>query len=192
MGNKKFTENLEPDKIYHVFNRGINGAKIFNSNANYHFFLLKLQEHITPIADLYCYCLLPNHFHLLLKIKSEEEIYKLLNNKDKTAKQIVFQKFSNFFNSYAQAYNKGQGRSGKLFDLPFKRKNIENEEYLRQTVLYIHNNPKKHGIINNVSQFLFSSFKEIVSDRPTFLKRNEVICWFENKENFIFSNLNQP
>jgi REP element-mobilizing transposase RayT len=143
MGNKKYTEHLEPDKYYHIFNRGINGAELFCSKENYRFFILKLKQHILPVAEVYCYCLLPNHFHLLVKIKSEEQILTTINKTNKSTQQIVFQKFSNFFNSYAQAFNKEQDRSGKLFDLPFRRKNIQTEEYLKRTVLYIHNNPKK-------------------------------------------------
>ncbi len=191
MGNKKYTENLEPDRFYHVFNRGINGAQLFNSIGNYPFFLQKMQQHILSVADVYCYYLLPNHFHLLVKVKSEEEIFEKINIIGKTINQIVYQKFSNFFNSYAQSYNKEQGRSGKLFDLPFRRKNIESENYLRKTVLYIHNNPKKHGIEMDIQKYPFSSFHVLISDRETFLKREEIIEWFDDKENFIYCNLNQ-
>lgn len=191
MGNKKYTDTLEPDRYYHVFNRGINGERIFSSHSNYQFFISKMQHHIGEIVDVFCYCLLPNHFHLLLRVKSEGEIMQVESNKTKSAQKLVYQKFSNFFNSYAQAYNKELGRTGKLFDLPFRRKNIEEEIYLRKTVLYIHQNPKKHGIETDIDKYPFSSFHVLISDRETFLKREEIIEWFDDKENFIYCNLNQ-
>ena len=71
---KKHTEPLEPDRIYHIYNRGINGENIFKEERNYAYFLTKYAKCISPIADTYAYCLLKNHFHLAVKIKTEEEL----------------------------------------------------------------------------------------------------------------------
>ena len=68
---------LKPDETYHIFNRANGNEKIFLSSENYRFFLEKFKLHIQPIADTYCYCLLPNHFHFLIRIKSEEELQKI-------------------------------------------------------------------------------------------------------------------
>ena len=65
---------MEPDKIYHIYNRGINGENLFKEERNYSYFLNKYASCITAIADTYAYCLLKNHFHLAVKIKSEQEI----------------------------------------------------------------------------------------------------------------------
>ena len=59
---------------YHIYNRGVNGEDIFVEERNYHLFLKLVERHLIPVADLFAYCLLKNHFHLSVRIKSEEEI----------------------------------------------------------------------------------------------------------------------
>jgi putative transposase len=71
---KKNIELLEPDRIYHIYNRGINGENIFKEERNYRYFLEKYAQYIEPIADTFAYCLLKNHFHIAIRTKSEAEI----------------------------------------------------------------------------------------------------------------------
>lgn len=66
--------SLEPDKFYHIYNRANRNEKIFLNTGNYQFILRKYQQYIEAIVETFCYCLMPNHFHLLIKIKSPEEI----------------------------------------------------------------------------------------------------------------------
>ena len=61
----------QPHQIYHVFNQGNNQQPIFFRTANYHYFLQKMKRHLTPFADILCYCLMPNHFHWLLHVRPE-------------------------------------------------------------------------------------------------------------------------
>ena len=71
---KKNIELLEPDRIYHIYNRGINGENIFKEERNYRYFLEKYAKYVEPIADTFAYCLLKNHFHIAIRTKSEAEI----------------------------------------------------------------------------------------------------------------------
>jgi putative transposase len=71
---KKNIELLEPDRIYHIYNRGINGENIFKEERNYRYFLEKYAKYIEPIADTFAYCLLKNHFHIAIRTKSEAAI----------------------------------------------------------------------------------------------------------------------
>ena len=64
---------LQPDSYYHVFNRGVNRQNLFFEGRNYGYFLQLYAHHIEPVADTYAYCLLPNHFHLLVRVKTEAE-----------------------------------------------------------------------------------------------------------------------
>jgi len=70
-------EPLQVDSYYHIYNRGINGENIFKEERNYDYFLQKYTQFVSPIAETYSYCLMKNHFHLLVKTRSESEI-KLL------------------------------------------------------------------------------------------------------------------
>src|SRR6188474_2965993 len=63
------------DTYYHIYNRGVNGEDIFVEERNYDLFLRLYEKHLTPVSDLLTYCLLRNHFHLSVRIKSEEEIF---------------------------------------------------------------------------------------------------------------------
>jgi putative transposase len=100
---------LYPGVFYHIYNRGNNRENIFREERNYTYFLHLYHRHITPIAETYAYCLLKNHFHLLIRVK------------DSTIGETASQKFSNFFNAYSKAINLAYQRSGALFQRPFKR-----------------------------------------------------------------------
>lgn len=159
---KKNVYPLEVECFYHVFNRGINGQRLFFNDQNYHYFLSLIRNKISSVATVYAYCLLSNHFHLLVRIKPEQEIREAFPLKDQTkVSKIISQQFSNTFNSYTQAINKHFGRTGKLFELPFRRKLITSEEQLVNTIRYIHNNPLKHGITENVEGYRYSSLFKI-------------------------------
>ncbi|ACU08171.1 predicted transposase [Flavobacteriaceae bacterium 3519-10] len=134
---------------------------------------------------------MPNHFHLLVRIKPDlvlEEVVKGQNGSSTEIKglhssQHIFSKqFSRIFNSYSQAFNKENDRHGSLIESPFKRKLITSEEYLRQCIIYIHQNP----ISEDFTKYPYSSYTTMLSKSPTSLKRDEVIEQFEDIENFIF------
>lgn len=214
---KKNTEYLEPDSFYHIFNRGINGENLFKEAKNYRYFLEKYGKYIEPIADTYAFCLLKNHFHLLICTKSEIEIRKNINvveekegfaqsasflnqtlefstqlkHTDRPISWIISNNFSSLFKSYAQSINKGYNRTGSLFEDPFRRILVENDLYFTELIYYIHNNPTKHGFTNDFTKYSYSSYQSILSELPSKLKRKEVLDWFGNKEEFIkFHNQN--
>ncbi len=190
------TQPVEPDKFYHIYNRGVNGEIIFKSSRNFEFFIHKIKEHLTPVCEIYAYCLLSNHFHFLIKVKSEKELESLVkvSNLDKAKQglhspQNIFSKqFSRIFNSYSQAFNKENGRHGSLIESPFKRKEIISEEYLRKVIIYIHRNPENHQLINDFRKYSFSSYRSLLGGSQNFLNRNEVLELFDDKENFIISH----
>ena len=68
------TVPLEQDKYYHVYNHANGRDELFVSDENYWFFLDKYQYYISKVANTYCYCLLPNHFHFLIQVKSEPDL----------------------------------------------------------------------------------------------------------------------
>src|SRR5690554_686531 len=167
---------IELDATYHIFNRGNNRENIFFEERNYLYFLELLKRHILPIADIYAYCLLKNHFHLLLKIKDSNEIPSKFNEKPHLA-------FSNMFNAYAKAINKMYSRKGSLFQEHLKRKRIIDEKYFIQALGYIHLNPVKHGFTDNFKDYPHSSYKAFVSKRKSNIDK-ETVFGMVDKESF--------
>jgi putative transposase len=92
--------------------------------------------------------------------------------------------FSHLFNAYSSYINKRNNRHGALFERPFKRKLIKNETYLKNVVLYIHNNPVHHGFCEYPMEYPWSSYQSCISENPTMLNRDKVIRWFGDEENF--------
>ncbi|MCI4668215.1 MAG: transposase [Bacteroidia bacterium] len=149
----KFCKPLRKGIFYHVYNRGIGQMPLFFQAENYHYFLNKLTVRIEPVCEIYAYCLLVNHFHLVIKIK-EHGLAEAYENR-------LHQPFSNFFNGYAQAINKQENRSGPLFQRPFKRKEIYSETQLLRTIFYVHANPQKHKICRDFRKYKYSSFGQL-------------------------------
>jgi putative transposase len=188
-----FTEPLEPDTFYHIYNRANGNELLFSSRENYMYFLKRYTDFILPIADTFCYCLMPNHFHFLIKIKPEKTLMELSDfSKYKIPEILLSKYFSNFFSSYALSYNKQQGRKGSLFIKKFKRKKISDEKYLHRVIHYIHYNPVEAALCTEPQQWQFSSYKAIISDKQTLIKKKEVIDWFGDLENFIYCHKHPP
>lgn len=170
---------LENGKYYHIYNRGINSTMLFKENKNYQHFLNLYDIHIEPIAETYAWCLMKNHFHFLVRIKDLNEI-------ESEKKILPSQSFSNLFNAYTKAFNKSYTRHGALFERPFRRKLINNESYFQNLIAYIHNNPVHHKICDHPIEYPWTSYLACLSDKPTKLKRNEVIEMFNDVDNFKY------
>ena len=186
---------LKTGFYYHLYNRGVNSCNLFQETSNYEHFLRLYEKYVLPVADTFAYCLMPNHFHFLVRIKDENEIFseqnlssfklpERFNIPNRPTKQ-----FSNLFNAYTKAYNKRYNRTGPLFESPFKRILIENESYLKYLVYYIHHNPVKHRFAEEMIEYPWSSYLTVTSPKRTNLNRNKVLQWFEDLENLkIFHN----
>ena len=188
---------LEPDSCYHVYNHANGYDKIFYNDGNYLFFLKKYALYINPIADTFAYCLMPNHIHFAVRIKGMGDLLNLRGGfelsesfklsecwKAKHLETFLSRQFANLFSSYTQALNKQQNRIGSLFIPNFKRKLIDNDQYFRQIIHYIHYNPVHHNFVKDLRDWRYSSFEAYFSDKPTRLAKDEVIRRFGSKEEF--------
>jgi putative transposase len=165
---------------YHIYNRGVNRENIFREERNYAYFLKLYAQYIEPVAETYAYCLLRNHFHLLVRIRDEEtlkvsETFRVLNPSHQ---------FSNLFNAYAKAINKAYDRTGSLFQHPFGRVAVTGDAYFMCLVAYIHHNPQKHRFVDDFREWPYSSYQAHLSQQATCLKRDEVLEWFQGREGF--------
>jgi putative transposase len=201
------------DTYYHIYNRGVNGEDIFIQERNYDLFLKLLEKHLSPVVDLFAYCLLKNHFHISGRVKSEEEIKKTLrvsistktlatdlnfakhpDNQDQQEKppapckgvrsHYVSDQFSNFFNAYAKTIYKAYGRTGSH---PFGRVPITTDRQFWNVIAYIHQNPQKHGFVKDFRDWKYSSYGVILTPngKSTAIKREEVMKWFGTREDYL-------
>jgi putative transposase len=172
---------------YHIFNRGVNRENIFFEERNYAYFLQLYAAHIEPVAQTFAYCLLKNHFHLLVRIKTEAELAfnQTLRVSETLRVSYPSQKFADLFNAYAKGINKSYARTGSLFQHPFGRVLITSDSQLFQVVAYIHQNPQKHHLVPDFRSWKQSSYTSILSDQPTRLMRGEVLGWFGGRQQYI-------
>jgi len=174
---------LQYGSYYHIYNRGNNRENIFREERNYAYFLQLYDRHIVGTADTYAYCLLRNHFHFLVRIKTRQEI-KILQAAKSLKTASPSQCFGNLFNAYAKAINKAYGRTGSLFQNPFGRIKITSNSHFVHLVAYIHQNPEKHGFVDDYRDWPYSSYGALRSTKPNNLNRQPVLDWFNGLENF--------
>lgn len=191
---------LELDGMYHIYNRANGSERLFVSDENYRFFLKQFQKYIEPIAETFCYCLMPNHFHFLVRIKNQKELKIVFTKGNNSKDQIGFEnlsgllskQFSNLFNAYSKAFNKQHYRKGSLFMRPFKRKVITDSNYLIKLIHYIHYNPTEAGLSETLEGWKYSSYQALVSNKRTAVNRKEVLELFDGVQNFKYCHTTPP
>lgn len=184
---------LEPGQAYHIWTHANGSENLFRSSENYRYFLEKYSLYVHPVADTFAYCLMPNHLHLMIRVRGEEEVLAFLRLKKPTlqgfatlggfSKTISLQ-FSHLFNGYTQAYNKKYGRKGSLFIPNFNRKHINSDAYFTRLITYIHNNPVYHGFVRHGYDWPHSSWHAYILDKSTKINKAEGMEWFGDKETF--------
>ena len=136
---------LVPGFYYHIYNRVPDGMRLFNSKENYRYCRKLLRKNALKYdVNIIAYCLMPNHYHMLVFQNREESLSKYI---------------SVMFNAYVQAFNKQYHRKGPLFTDRFKNIAVEREEYLYQLCRYIHLNPVKANLVKNPEDWEFSDYK---------------------------------
>jgi len=182
MQNVNQSEVLSFGETYHIYNKTVGNELMFKTENDYQYFLNKLTRFILPISNIYAYCLIPNHFHLLLGIKEMDTISNLLHIENENSMQ---RKFTNFFISYSKSFNKAHQRQGRLLLQSFKRILVEDGDYFTSLINYIHRNPIHHGIVTNYMDWKYSSYNAFLSDHKTNIDKAEVLAYFDSLEDFV-------
>jgi putative transposase len=174
---------LQPNISYHIFNHANGLENIFREEKNYLFFLEKYSLHISAIAETYAWCLIPNHFHLVIRLRKRETIIALMLDKKQYYRDELFQSFklwkssnyrqrnrkisieaiANLFSSYTQSFNKVYHRMGALFIKNFKREPIYDKAHFLNAIVYVHRNPIHHGFCNDFKEWPNCSYNSILS-----------------------------
>lgn len=180
------------ENYYHIFNRGVEKRKIFLNDEDYQHFLQTLYYYQfsgpkprfsthkrfrsqnfnknPKIIEIICYCLMPNHFHLLIK-----------QTKTNGTQEFV-RKLSN---SYTKYFNTKHQRVGHLFQGTFKAVPVETDEQLIHVSRYIHLNPYVSGLTKDLETFPYSSYKDFVQETKNGLCNPELILnLFKNTKNY--------
>jgi putative transposase len=193
MPAKNTIKTYVKDGFYHVYNRGVEKRKIFLSRKDYEVFLKYVAEHLSPIAknkiakqdfsvrgkvfkgqprpvknyaeeiDLIAYCLMPNHFHFLLKQKTDNSMERFVRS---------------LLTRYSMFFNKKYERVGSLFQGPYKASLITEDQYLLHLSRYIHLNPSEytHKLIEAFSSY--SNFLGLKKD--SWVKPDVVLRFFKD------------
>ena len=150
-----------PDGYYHVYNRGNRKQDIFTENADYVGYLERLRKcKDKHKISIICYCLMPNHFHLLLRQDSKIPISSFIQS---------------LHTSYSMYFNNKYNKVGHLFQGPFKQKEVDKDEYLLQVSSYIHLNPMVDGLAIKPEDYQWSSYPDYIGAREGTLCDKEVI-----------------
>lgn len=177
---RKYHAPFEPNCFYHIFNRGNNRENLFLEKDNYSFFLHKWQYYLNAYLDVWAYCLMPNHFHFLVRVSDQSSFPEEI-----VANAFLEKQFKRLFSSYALSFNKVYDRTGSLFQKRFKRLKVDSNNYLLTLIHYIHHNPIHHNFAENYGDWTYSSYSAILSENPTKVNRDEVLSYFGDKSKFI-------
>ena len=140
-----------PGQFYHIYNRGVARQPIFREEDNYLFLLRRTKEYASALnVAVIAYCLMPNHYNFLLRQDGQEPAGRLPQR---------------VFNSYSKAFNKRYGRTGTLFEGPYKATHIDRDGYLLHLCRYIHANPVKHGVLSELERWPYSNYLEWIGAR---------------------------
>ena len=161
--------HFQPDEQYHIYNRGNNHQPIFFNDDNYLFFLKKIKTQIVPYCDLLCWCLMPNHFHLI--INANEHSCKPRQSFGNSYIQELSYQIGILLSTYTQAINKQKKTSGSLFQQKTKSKILDSKndskkgDYLINAMHYTHQNPWKAALVKKMEDWPYSSFSDYAGFR---------------------------
>ena len=145
---------LSAGEYYHLYNRGNNRQTIFFERENYLYFLRQFRYFVaTETADVVAYCLMPNHYHVLVYLR-EDTLSKSMQR---------------FTMSYTNAMNRRYKRCGALFQGRFNTIHVDSDAYLIKLTRYIHLNPVKAGLVKRPEDWEFLSYCDYVDVRQGML-----------------------
>lgn len=142
-------ESCDLNEFYHIYNRGNNKYPIFFERENYDFLLQRfLQYFPLAVAEVHAFCLMPNHYHFLVRFIDEIDLSARMKY---------------FGISYAKAINSRYERTGHLFEERFKIKHVDSDEYLLHLSRYIHLNPFFAKLVGKAEDWKYSSYRKYLS-----------------------------
>jgi REP element-mobilizing transposase RayT len=167
----QFCENT----YYHLYNRTNNEELLFRSEENYLYFLKKYRYYLDEYFETIGYCLMPTHFHFLVRVKEYKDEPHLEGGVHLELSQLISKKIGILLSSYTKAINIRYDRHGSLFQEHSKAKQVTSDNYLITLLTYIHQNPIRSGLVEKVNDWLFSSYQDYIDLRNGTLPSKGII-----------------
>lgn len=165
-----------PDIYYHFYNRGNNRQAVFFEADNYLYFLGGLKKYLLPVAHIVAYCLMPTHYHILVRIRNQtSEVFKTSEVSGREVSLQVSRAMQKFLISYTKAINKRFERVGSLFQGQFQAIPIQTCSHLLNLCVYLHANPVKDGLVALPEDWIYSNYLEWLGQRDGTLIDREFI-----------------
>lgn len=153
--------------IYHVVFRGVNHCHLFEETGDYEKFLERLHAVKEEMSlEVYAYCLMSNHVHLLLKEKTNGDITRTMRK---------------LLTPYASWFNRKYQRSGALVANRYKSECVEDDAYLLTLLRYIHQNPISTGITKDILDYRWSSYTSYISRTSNLIDKDFIMGIFSEK-----------
>ncbi|MDE3058365.1 MAG: transposase [Bacteroidota bacterium] len=143
---------LETGKYYHFYNRSNNEESLFKKDQNYIFFLERYRHYLQDSVSTLAYCLMPTHFHFLIKI---------VTNDCAALKRNI----AALLGGYTKAINETCNRHGSLFQPRSKARRVDDEFYLLTLISYIHQNPVRAQLVKRMAEWQYSSYRDLTGLR---------------------------
>ena len=165
-------ENFIKGAILHIYNHAIDNQLLCRDDQDYSQILRRMLKNLNTIpASIFSYCLMPNHYHFLIRQDGEKPLFQLFNN---------------IFSGYVQYYNKKYTRKGRLFQSPLQHISVNYDQYLIKLSIYIHYNPVKAGLVAKPEDWIYSNYREWIGRRKSLLFSNELKQTFDiSSEDYI-------
>ena len=164
-------EDFVSGATFHIYNHAIDDYNLFYDDEDYTFLLFNIEKQTKKIpSSIFAYCLMPNHYHFLIRQDSEKKIYQIFNYA---------------YISYAQFFKKKYNRKGPIFRSPLQHKIVSNQEYLIQLCKYIHMNPVRADLVEEPEDWIYSNYLEWLKERNGILFTREIHeKYFPNPEEY--------
>lgn len=154
-----------PGDCYHIYNRGCGHQPIFFECENYLFFLRELKQRCRTFrVDVLAWCLMPNHYHLLVSPQSNQ----------------FPEMMQSFSTCYTKAINERQLRTGTLFEGRFQALKVDTTEYVVHLSRYIHLNPVEARFVRKPEEYVYSSYRDYLGLRNG-TRTIPIVCGIRNR-----------
>lgn len=173
----RYDDPLLPGRLYHVYSRGNNRENLFRKAEDYHLFHSLMWEHVAPIAEIFAFSYLPNHFHLIAQWRDASDL-------PETYRDHPSQPISNWLNAFVRRTNRHRDRVGALFQRPFGRLAVKDEAHRHVLGVYVHINPERHGLVSSFREWPYSSLAELSGHDSTRLQRDVFFSWYGGRIGF--------